>query len=165
MRYGVLTGFFLAWALWLGSLVMAMTGAQMYFATDRDLAPRAASLLFLHMEKVQAIAAVAAVSLAAILLVLDRRRLHMLLLVAVLLPAILATISTTTITPRIEQMRRSAQTQSPDFKRLHGISMALLLGEAVLLTACGFILPTLPSRSERMAGNETRSSGEGDHHA
>src|SRR4029453_9205638 len=110
----------LAWALWLGALAMVLTTAPMYFATDRELAPRAASLLFLHFEKFQIIAGGCAVVLAAITAIRDGGTARRLLLAGILLTALLAAISSQAITPRIEHMRQQGQTQTPEFKRLHG---------------------------------------------
>jgi hypothetical protein len=141
MRYLIWVGLLLAWALWLGGLAMVLSAAAMYFATDRELAPRAASLLFLHFERFQIITAACSVILAGIMAVRPGGTARRLLLVGILLAALLAVISSQAITPRIEQMRQQGQTQTAAFKRFHGISMSLLLGELVILAACGFAMP------------------------
>ncbi len=120
---------------------MVLTAAPMYFATDRELAPRAASLLFLHLERFQIITAACSVILAGIMAVRPGGTARRVLLAGVLLAALLAAISSQAITPRIEQMRQQGQTQTPEFKRLHGISMSLLLGELIILAGCGFVIP------------------------
>ena len=126
---------------------MVLTAAQMYFATDRELAPRAASLLFLHFERFQIVTAVCSVILAGIMAIRPGRMARRLLLVGILLAALLAAISSQAVTPRIEQMRQHGQTQTPEFKRLHGISMTLLLGELVILVGCGFAMPKVAHAS------------------
>jgi hypothetical protein len=62
------------------------------------------------------------------------------------LAAFAAIIVTGVIAPHLEAMRIAQQTHTPEFGRLHGISMLLYLGEMVCLIAGGFILPILIRR-------------------
>jgi hypothetical protein len=114
MRYLTSVGLLLAWALWLGGLAMVLTTAPMYFATDRELAPRAASLMFLHFERFQIVVGACGVILAAVLVFRSTGRASKLFLAGLLLTAVLAGISSRVITPRIEHMRQAGQTQVPE---------------------------------------------------
>jgi hypothetical protein len=46
------------------------------------------------------------------------------------------------LTPLIEQMRLAQMTHSPQFAKLHGISMAMYSMETLLLVTAGFLLPS-----------------------
>jgi hypothetical protein len=56
------------------------------------------------------------------------------------LAAGLALTSTVVVSSRIERLRQSRLTDTPEFRRLHGISMTIYTAEAALLLAAGLVL-------------------------
>ena len=147
----------LAWGLWFGGLVtlfIAVTSLFNTFAPDRSLAGTAAAGVFRRFELYQfalaAVAVIAAVALRAAAgggTTAGRRR--TVVLSTVVLAAGLSLVSTFVVTARIDVMRRARQTETPEFARLHGISMTVYLAEAVLLLAAGLALPGATAPPEK----------------
>jgi hypothetical protein len=136
----------LAWGLWFGGVItlfLAVTSLFDTFKPDRALAGTAAAGIFRRFEFYQLVLAAVAVSAAALLrasrhAALGRRTL---LLVLLALAAGTALTSTLVVSSRIEHLRQSRLTDTPEFRRLHGLSMAVYLAEAGLLLAAGLALP------------------------
>jgi hypothetical protein len=66
---------------------------------------------------------------------------RVLLLVPLALAAGASLTSTLAITPRIDNLRQHDLVDTPEFKKLHGISMAIYCAEAVSLLVAGLLLP------------------------
>jgi hypothetical protein len=73
--------------------------------------------------------------------VLARRRAVMALFVLFAISAALAAASLALVVAPMERLRAEGQSESPQFKRLHGMSSAMYLGEATLLLAAGAVEP------------------------
>jgi len=140
---GVLT---LAWGLWFGGIMMLFLAVTSLFDTfdpDKALAGTAAAGIFRRFEFHQLVLAAVAVGAATVLRVSSAggaRRLTV-LLVLLALAAGTALVSTLAVSSRIEGLRRDRLTDTPQFRRLHGLSMAVYTAEAALLLAAGLALP------------------------
>ena len=136
----------LAWGLWFGgvlTLFLAVTSLFDTFAPDRALAGTAAAGVFRRFEFYQLVLAAAAVVAAAVWRLsapaAPRRRTVLLVLLA--LAAGTAVTSAFAVSRRIEMLRGQKQTNTLEFRRLHGVSMALYTAEAVVLLGAGVVLP------------------------
>jgi hypothetical protein len=136
----------LAWGLWFGGVLavfLAVTSLFDTFAPDRALAGTAAAGVFRRFEFYQLVLAAAAVVAAAVWRLsapaAPRRLTALLVLLA--LAAGTAGTSTFAISRRIETLRGQKQTTTPEFRRLHGVSMALYTAEALVLLGAGVVLP------------------------
>ena len=135
----------LAWGLWFGGIVMvfiAVTSLFRTFAPDRTLAGTAAAGVFRRFEAYQlalgAVAIVAAVAWRAA----DRaaRGRKAVLIALLLLAAVAAVASTFVVSRRIEALRQTHLTGTPEFSRLHGTSMMVYTSEAAVLLVAGLVL-------------------------
>ena len=135
----------LAWGLWFGgimTLFLAVTSLFNTFAPDRALAGTAAASVFRKFERYQLVlAAVTIVAAVAWRMAPSARRgAKTAVLVFVLLAAVLAPVSTFGVSARIGELRTQGLTATGEFRRLHGISMALYATEAVVLLLAGLAL-------------------------
>ena len=142
----------LAWALWFGGLItlfLAVTSLFTTFDTDRSLAGTAAAGIFRRFESYQLVLAAVALVTAATWRASrpPRPRSNTVVLVFLALAAVVAVSSTFAVSRRIEKLRRQSLTATPEFRRLHGVSMGLYTGEAALLLAAGLALPSAVSSS------------------
>jgi len=131
----------IAWGLWFGGLGALFLFATRLFAEDRPTALRAAPILFLSFERYQLFIAAAALLATVLWRVLGagvRVTLLFSLLAIATVPAALGPIF---ITSRMEQLRRQGQSSSPQFMKLHGISMITYTGQTLILLAAGLSLP------------------------
>jgi hypothetical protein len=136
----------LAWGLWFGGLItlfLAVTSLFETFAPDRHLAGTAAAGLFRRFEFYQLVLAAVAVVAAALWRASDwaapLRRTFVLVLLA--LAAGTALVSTFAVSNRIENLRENKLTDTPEFRRLHGLSMTVYSAEALTLLVAGLLLP------------------------
>jgi hypothetical protein len=144
MRYFLSILVAVAWALWLGGLIaifLVVTQLSHTFVDRREIFGQAGSAVFMMFERYQLIiGAVALVSSFGLRLMSPstiRTALFGLLAVA----AAGALVSPMYITPKIEGLRQIGQTQSEEFKKLHGRSMMVYSGDALILLAAGVLLP------------------------
>jgi len=131
----------LAWSLWFGGLAAIFLFAAALFAKDRETALKAAPIMFLIFEKYQILIAAAALvgSLSWRILAKSARVTLLFYLIAIAtLPAALGPIF---VTQKMEELRKNDQTESPEFKKLHGISMSLYSGELLVLLLAGLAMP------------------------
>ena len=140
------------WALWFGGLIalfLVVTSLFDTFAPDKALAGTAAAGVFRRFEVYQLVLAAVAVIVAAVwrASASAHRGAKSAVLVLVLLAAALAPAITFGVSRRIEGLRRERLTATPEFRRLHGISMGLYACEAALLLAAGLVLPMAVSYS------------------
>jgi len=131
----------IAWALWLGGLGALFLFVTDLFANDRPTALKAAPQMFLVFERYQILLAAAALMGAVAWRVLAgsiRVTVLFFLLAAATVPAALGPML---VTSRMEQLRQQGQSASPEFRKLHGISMIVYSGQTLILLAAGLTLP------------------------
>jgi hypothetical protein len=131
----------IAWALWLGGLGALFLFATDLFANDRPTALKAAPQMFLVFQRYQILLAAAAllgVVAWRILAGSIRVTVLFILLAAATVPAALGPMF---VTSRMEQLRQQGQSSSPEFRKLHGISMIVYTGQTLILLAAGLTLP------------------------
>jgi hypothetical protein len=142
MRWLAQTLALLAWSLWLGGLVTVFLIVTTLFRTqDRETFRAVAPVVFLAFERYELVLA------GLTLLGLFGWRLSAPSYAATTLfvLAALATIgtlaSTLLITPKLEHLRLMGQSESNDFKRLHGLSMLVYCGQMLVLAVFATIVP------------------------
>jgi hypothetical protein len=136
----------LTWGLWFGAIVMVfvtVTSLFETFASQRHLAGAAAAGVFHRFEWLHVGAAAVAVLAAATWVAIEpvAKFGRVLVLVPLALAAGASLTSTLAITPRIDNLRQHGLVDTPEFKKLHGISMAIYSAEAVSLLVAGLLLP------------------------
>jgi hypothetical protein len=153
----------LAWGLWFGGLIMLFVAVTSLFNTFKDQRPiagAAAADIFHRFEVFQlALAAAALLATLAWRILSGRSKLKMGVLVFFALATLVAMSSTTVVTPKIDALRRQAQTATPEFKKLHGVSMMLYVGEATLLLCAGLLLPPAIRRDASRGSAKAGSRG------
>ena len=142
MRWFGQTLALVAWSCWLGGIVCLFITLQTLFQTQpRETFVLVAPPIILSFERyVLLLAGLALVGTFLWRLAGPTRGINgVFTLLAI--AAVAAVISTTFITPRLEMLRQNDLTQTPQFKKLHGISMAVYCAQALLLLAAGAVLP------------------------
>ena len=145
-------------AFWLGGLVTLFIPVTASFAHSHDLAVEAAPVLFLRFEKYQLALARglhcgdAALAGAGSVQIEDRDS------AADDTGGRFAAYSTASVTPAIERLRAMHQTQTDEFRSLHGRSMVIYLSETILLAMAGVAIPAAVGGGESIArhGRKTR---------
>ena len=125
MRYLASFVIALAWGLWFGGIIALFVFVQTLFATDRPLAVQAAPVLFGAFERVQILLAAFTLIGTFSLWMLMRRRAVMTLFALCAISAALAALSAALVTTPMERLRHEGLSSSPQFKRLHGVSMLM----------------------------------------
>ena len=148
MRYVASTLALLATALWLGGLVALFLFAPAVFrefGDDRATAGRATSTMFVLFARYQlALAGVALV--AAFLGYLQRRtKLLIALFVCLAIATVGAVANNILIIPPMESLRLGGESQTPQFRKLHGLSMAVSLGITLAVFVAAVLLPAVCS--------------------
>ncbi|MGD0767921.1 MAG: hypothetical protein ABSB42_06960 [Tepidisphaeraceae bacterium] len=131
----------IAWALWFGGLGALFLFVTDLFAKDRPTALTAAPQMFLVFERYQILLAAAALlGVVAWRILAGSIRVTVLfvMLAAATIPAALGPML---LTSRMEQLRQQGQSSSPEFRKLHGISMIVYSGQTLILLAAGLTLP------------------------
>jgi di/tricarboxylate transporter len=144
------TALTVVWGLWFGGLILLLICVQSLFHTfalHRDVAGEAASGVFRQFNQYRVGLAAAGLLLAAGWWIRERSRGKIALFVLLALGAFAAFASTAVLTPKIERLRLDQLTHTPEFARLHGISMGVYLIETILLFAAGLFLPNSYKRS------------------
>jgi uncharacterized membrane protein len=135
----------LTWGVWIGGLVgvfLAVTSLNQTFADDRGLFGTAASGVFARFERVQLGVAAAALALTfAWRICRGTPTLKTVLFALFGLSTVAAVVETTYVAPKINQLRQAAQTDTPQFRKLHGTSMMLYTGSLGVLAIAGAVLP------------------------
>lgn len=149
----------LSWAVWLGGLVGVFLAVTTVFATlapDRSGAGAIAAPIFGRFERLMILLAAASLVSALGLAVAERTRARAWALGGIMLACVLTLASVAVVTPRIDAMRREGKGGTPEFRRLHGVSMGLYTGTAGVLGVVGLVLPAALStrRSEEAKGSE-----------
>jgi hypothetical protein len=136
----------MVWSLWLGGLVTLFIVVNSLFVTfdaDHTLAGLAASGIFGRFNHYQLVLAAIALVGSFFWRIQSRRGGVTALFFCFGLAAFAAIVVAGIITPNLEVMRLAQKTHTPEFARLHGISMMLYLGEVVCLIGSGLLLPAL----------------------
>lgn len=140
-------------ALWLGGLATLFLITGYMRAYDPPAATRSAPHIFASFEMYHLALAGASLLLIAALWSLSARsraRLVTTVLLAVAIAA--AVVSASLITPRLAQLRRDGQTESPAFVRGHHASLACYGVETLAVLGATIALPIWnPRRRERSA--------------
>jgi hypothetical protein len=157
MRSLVVVLSLLAWALWFGGLVALFVFVPALFRTDRDIAVQAAPIIFIVFQKYQLILACVTLVAAVAWRICSPGR----LLVAGFVLLALATFAgvgvSIGIIPRMNELRVLGESSSPEFKKLHGVSMALYLFEMLVLLGAG-VLMILANGMRRTVGETAPST-------
>jgi len=137
----------IAWALWFGGIMGLFLSVQVLFhQTERSVFLASAPRLFIAFERYQLFLAAAAVLSAFIRrLIFPLPRLTA-LCILFSLATIGAVIEPTLITPRIEALRIQGATHTPEFLRLHGLSMCVYMTVAILLFIAGIAQSIAPTK-------------------
>ncbi len=146
------TALSLIWGVWFGSLVMLFVGVQAIFRDFKgspDFAATAATAIFHSYNRLRLYGAAVAVLLTFIWYIRDRTYAKMAVFTLLALAVVAAVYSSGILTPQIDHLRIAGDTHSPEFRRLHGLSMIVYLAETVLVFVVGIMLPSLRERTER----------------
>jgi hypothetical protein len=159
-RYGLSLALLLAWGLWFGALMALFVFVQVLFKMDRSVAVKAAPRMFVTFETFQL--ALAAICLIATAMWRLRSPRTILTAVFVLLcvASVAAIIPPIAITPKMEALRLAGESNSPQFRSLHGRTMIFYMTEAISLLVVGLMLPTVLGRasSERVSESAPAST-------
>lgn len=151
----------LFWGAWFGSLIgigTAVWALMMLFPRDptRPDSSNAyyfgitASSIFTLFEKVQLIIAGAALIFAFIWqLYRGATRLKIALFMLFALATVASVVETAHIAPRINQLRSEGETNSTEFKKMHGLSMSIYGGNLALMLAGGILLSIAITKETR----------------
>ena len=133
MRALCKTALLITWALWFGGVMGLFLSVQVLFhQTDRSVFLESAPRLFLAFEKYQLVLAGLALFLTP---ATKKIRLFLLFVIA----TAGAIVETVLITPRIESLRLQGATHTPQFMRLHGMSMGIYMVVAITLLIAGVL--------------------------
>ena len=153
----------LSTSLWFGGMIFLFVSVQTLFRAfprpASDVAPQAAPALFDVFERYQ-LALAAAALIGAFVWYLAVRSKRVIVIFAMLaIAAAGAAISTTLITPPMQQLRAAGQTASPRFRALHGRSMQCYLAQAGLLLVVTLLLPAAPrTKASKLVGADADSA-------
>jgi len=131
----------IAWALWLGGLGAIFLFVTRLFLVDNDLGVRAAPVLFLVFERYQLLVAGLALIGTALLRIVLRSSGATILFWLLGAAAVLAALEPIAITSRLEQLRTTGRTNTPQFEHLHQDATIVYSTETLILLAAGFALP------------------------
>lgn len=149
MRTALNTLITLVWGLWFGgvlTLFLAVTAIFAAFPGQRSVAGDAARYVFHIFNLYQlALGGVALLATFAWCL-LGKGKLKLGLFLLFSLTTFAACVITMYVAPQIERMHEKGLANTPEFMRMHGYSMVLYLGEAIMLLIAGLFLPWMGER-------------------
>ena len=146
MRRLLFTLLLLIWGLWFGGLIVLFIAVQTLFNTfaDRhDLAGQGAARIFHAFNAYQLALAAAALIVTFVWRVVGPPRLKTTLFAFFAIATVGACAIAMYFTPHIELLQHQGLTTSTQFKKLHGMSMGVYMGEVVALLIAGLILASL----------------------
>jgi hypothetical protein len=154
----------LTWALWFGGVMGLFLSVQVLFhQTDRSVFLASAPRLFIAFERYQLVLAATTLLATIAWRTIERSPQLTTLFVLFAIATVGAVIETTQITPRIEALRIAGETHTPQFLRLHGMSMAVYLTVAIMLLIAGVMLSLHlaagPARRARRLETASRLAG------
>lgn len=134
----------LSWGLWFGGLIALFIAVTSLFATySPHVAGQGAAHIFRVFNKYQLVLAGGALLSTFGWRVLCKPHLKTSLFTMFALATVAACVIITYISPHIEALQRQGLTESKEFGRYHGLSMAVYLVEVVMLLIAGCLLPWL----------------------
>jgi hypothetical protein len=146
MRRVLSTLVLLIWGLWFGGLIVLFISVLTLFKTfpDRhDVAGQGAAHIFHVFNAYQLVLAAAALLVTFVWRVVGPPKLKTTLFVLFAIATVGACAITMYFTPQIEMLQHEGLTNSVQFKRLHGYSMAVYVCEVISLLIAGALLPSL----------------------
>ena len=156
MRYFVSVLVALAWALWFGGLItlfLVVTQlSQTFPAPRRNIFGEAGSATFIMFERYQLIIGAIALIAAFALRLMNPSAIGTALFTLLALAAVGGLVSPLVVTPKIEALRRAGETESPEFRKLHGRSMMIYSSDALILLAAGALMPAAMRRPTEPRG-------------
>jgi hypothetical protein len=141
MRYGLSLLTALAWALWFGGLITVFVLVTDLFKVDRPTAVIAAPRMFVRFERFELILAAVALLSAGVWRIRERRAALSILFTFLAVATVGLVINAAVITPKMEQIRVAGESSGPQFRKLHGQSMAVHSLQAMALLLAGLTLP------------------------
>lgn len=144
MRRALHTLITLIWGLWFGGLIalfLTVTSLFRAFADRHEIAGIGAARVFRTFNAYQLALAAAALVLTFVWRILGRPGRKSVLFVLFAAATVAACVVTIFIAPRIELLQRQGSVASPQFAKLHGLSMVLYLAETLALLIGGLLLP------------------------
>ena len=153
----------IVWSLWLGGLVVLFLSVHslfITFASDHAIAGEAASGIFTRFNRYQLVLAGIAL-VGSFMWRISSGRGAVTGLFFCFGLASFAAIVAAHIATHLEGMRLAYQTHTPQFIRLHGLSMLLYFSEIIMLFVSGILLPYLIRRitQDEMRGFGVQGSG------
>jgi hypothetical protein len=134
-------GCLLAWALWFGGLIALFVFVQTLFTNNREIAVQAAPQLFVVFQKYHLILAAIALAATVVWRMVAPSRLVLVNFVLLAIAACCGVAVVLWIIGPMEVLRQQGLSGSDEFKKLHGRSMMLFMGQAMMLLINGIILP------------------------
>ena len=132
----------LVWGLWFGGLVtLFLAVTSLFRALDRHTAGAGAARIFRLFNRYQLALAAAALIAAFCWRVVGPRRFKELLFTFFGLATAGACAIAIWIAPKIAELQAQGLTESPQFGKVHGLSMVVYLAEVVALLLAGILIP------------------------
>jgi hypothetical protein len=131
----------ICWALWFGGLVALFIFVQMLFREDRSVAVEAAPRMFALFEKYQLILAAAALVSTILWRIVARQTIVSWVFFLLALATLGAVAEPIFISGEMQKLRLEGQSSGARFKKLHGQSMLIYVGETLVLLVAGVSLP------------------------
>jgi uncharacterized protein DUF4149 len=143
MRRTLYTLISIIWSLWFGGLILLFMAVQLLFTTfaDRhDLAGQAAQQIFHLFDKYQLALAGLALVLTFIWRVVSPKSGKTVFFTGFALATLAAVVIATVLSPKIVLLAGQGLQQTAQFKKMHGLSMAVYLAETIVLLITGLLL-------------------------
>jgi hypothetical protein len=140
MRYVIASLAALAWGLWLGGLVAMFIFVMTLFRADRAIAIEAAPRMFAAFHSYELILGPIALAVTALWLAVEKHRGVIWLLLA-FATAMVGSFITGSLITRMNAVRLSQGSNSPEFKRLHRQAEGIYQGQTMVLLGAGLLLP------------------------
>lgn len=137
------------WGLWFGGVVLLFVAVQSLFNTfqdRRDVFAEGAAGIFRWFNRYQLALAAAALLATFAWRLVGAPRLKAALFTLFGVATVAACAAGAWIAPKIQALHAQGLDQSPQFKQIHGLSMAVYLAEAVALLIAGgvFVAAVMP---------------------
>jgi hypothetical protein len=142
MRHAASILLTLSCALWLGLLVSLFLFAPAIFEAfgpDRTLAGKATSAMFVRFSQFQLLLAAAALIGAFLAYLEGRRPINIALFTLLAIACVGAAAYKMYFIPRMEELRTAALTTTPEWRKLHGLSMMVSTAIGLLVLAATLV--------------------------
>lgn len=142
-------------SLWFGGLVTLFLSVSAVFAAfaDRATAGTAAAAMFARFEVFQMVVGGLLAASSIAVWAITRSKLRLIFLCCVILAGVLAVVSHFGVSARLQAMREARETQSQEFKRLHGVSMMVYVSQTGLLGIGAVVVAVASGQRTRKAAN------------